>query len=51
MEKDGPLDAENIAKIIKTAKRGKSHQKNIFKKEKKIYLQNLTEQRLLDVKS
>ncbi len=37
MEKDGPLDAENITKIIKTAKRGKSHQKKYFQKRKKNF--------------
>jgi hypothetical protein len=35
MGKDGPLDGRKRTKIMKTAKRGKSHQKNILKKLKK----------------
>ncbi len=31
MDKDGPHDGRKRMKIIKTAKRGKSHQKNIKK--------------------
>jgi hypothetical protein len=30
-QKDGQLDGRKLTKIIKTAKRGKSHQKNILK--------------------
>ena len=35
--KDGPLDGRKIPKKIKTAKWGKSHQKNILKKQQCIY--------------
>jgi hypothetical protein len=33
MDKDGPFDGRKRTKIIKTAKRGKSHQKKYLKKE------------------
>jgi len=32
-QKDGPLDGRKLTKIIKTAKRGKSHQKKYLKKK------------------
>jgi len=41
MEMMDHLMAEKLTKIIKTAKWGKSHQKNIFKKNKKKRLLTL----------